>query len=81
MIWWKDDLQYSLEDAARNFPSNYDNCETFYGKFIAWVRVDSFAIETAKGSPALFLPKDYINVDNRANDLFGSHGGGGGGDY
>lgn len=66
MIWWKSDLQYSLADAERNYPNNYDNCDTWYNGFIAWLRVDPH-IQTSSDTAsavAKFLPDDYQPVDN-----------------
>ena len=59
MLWWRGDLQYSLEDAENNFPKNYRDCDSWYHGFIAWIRVDKRTQPKPSGPPALFLPKDY----------------------
>ncbi len=75
MIWWKSDLQYSLSDAEKNYPTNYDNCDSWYNGFIAWLRVDphlkpkgTISADGVVGSPvAKFLPEGYVPPEPERN--------------
>lgn len=83
MIWWKGDLQYSLADAENNYPANYDNCDSWYGGFIGWLRVDPHLKPKAattedgsmQGSPvAKFLPEDYVPPEEEEEEEQNDYG-------
>ena len=79
MLWARNDLQYSLEDAENNWPKTYDNSSNWYDEgFIAWIRVDSNTEVKPYGEKSKLITDDD-NIDDDDDDIDDNGNGGGNG--